>query len=153
MAQEDVTRGVLIDRLAEFFSQNIRGLHGKPRLSLLQVPPNEAAEMRQWAACAMRLVDEIEAERPPTAFEVTRYEQRKALVLAHGRVRVQAWANHHKLSVWRPDPDRDGRELAACELCGAGASIHLETGQESLSDQLLRVCPRATFPHRQEPTR
>jgi hypothetical protein len=44
------------------------------------------------------------------------------------------------LSVWRPDEDRAGCEVARCERCGAGAAIHLGTAQESVSDELLARC-------------
>lgn len=143
MAHEDVTRGVLLERLAEFLCQQVRGLHGKPKVTLLQVLPGEASEFRQWAANVMRLADEIEAERPPTAFEIARYEQRKALVMAHHRVRCQAVANGHLLGVWRADIDRVGFELASCEHCSAGASVRLDSAIESISDSLLASCPGA----------
>lgn len=145
MAHEDVERGVLQERVAEFLCLQANGLRRGATASLAAVSPAEANTYRQWALGILRLSDEIRAERPPTPFEVARYEQGKALVLAHGRVRCHATSNGHALSVWRPDPLRDGYEWACCERCRAGASIHIGTGEESLSDDLLRVCPGAPF--------
>lgn len=144
LTHQDVARGVLHERVAEFLCIQLRLLRGGREASLAQVPRGEADVMRQLAIGVFRLVDEIAAERPPTTFEIACYEQRKALVLAHDRVRCHAVAHGHRLSIWRPEEDRSGCEAARCERCGAGASIHLGTAQESVSGELLTSCPSTT---------
>jgi hypothetical protein len=142
VAQNDVATGVLLERIADYLCVQLRALHGKPTASLHTVPLGERNQMLQFAVGIVGLVRTIDGELPPTDAEVLRYHQNRRLTLARGRVRCQASANGHALSVWRPDPDRSAHELAACERCRAGASIHVATGHESISDALLQPCPR-----------
>lgn len=141
IAGRDIVAGVLAERIAEYLCIQLRTLHGQRTAGLTQVPPGEALQMRGYARDIMRLVDEIAVERPPTPFEIAHVELATALALARSRVRCHASANRHRLSVWRPDPQRAGVEQAACEKCGAGASLHLATAQENISDELLTACP------------
>jgi len=119
----DTERAVLLTRVAQFLR--------------VEQPTSNA----NTAAAVLRLVDEIRAERPPTPFEIACVEHERALQLARSRVRCHAVANGHDLAGWSADPERDGCELACCTRCRAGASIHLGTARESLSDDLLRSCP------------
>lgn len=88
----------------------------------------------------IRLVEQAHPLRTYARQAIAKYEQRRQLVFAHCTVRCYAAANSHQLSIWRPDPDRPGYELAACERCGAGASLHVDTARESISDALLTTC-------------
>lgn len=140
MTHGDVTTGVLLERVADYLCVQLRALHGKPTARIFDVPVGERTQMYQFAVGILGLVRTIDGELPPTAAEIQRFSQNKALVLARGRVGCQARANRHRLSVWRPYIGHPGYELAVCERCGAGASIHIETARESLSELLLAPC-------------
>jgi len=141
LANEDVATGVLLERLAQYLCTQLRCLHGKPTAALADVPVGERNQMMQFALGILGLVTTLDnGELPPTEAEIRRYIQGRQLTLARGRVRCQAVTYRHRLSVWRPDADRPGYELVACERCGACASIHVETARESLSEPLLVLC-------------
>jgi hypothetical protein len=140
LAHEDVTSGVLHERIAAYLCLQLRALHGKPTARLADVPVGEQAQMFQFAAGILGLVTSIHSDIPPTAAEVHRYRHRQDLARARARVRVEALTHHHRLSVWRPEPDRPGRELATCERCGAGATIHTETFDITFSELLEADC-------------
>jgi hypothetical protein len=139
--EEDAVTGVLLERVAGFLCLQLRALHGRPTARLDQVPPGEANQMRSYAAGILHLVEAIRGEQPPTALELARYEVGKQVVLARGRVRVQARSHSHRLGVWRPDPYRPDHELVTCEACGAGATLNVQSAHESLSTPLLTLCP------------
>lgn len=61
---------------------------------------------------------------------------------ARRRVRDLAEDHGHALGFWRLDPDRPGALHTLCHRCGAGASIHRATAQESISDALRLPCRR-----------
>ncbi len=146
-ARIDQVRGVLAWRVAQRLMDTLRERDRRGSARLEAVNPNERAFYISLAHQVLELGDRILGTDPPTAAEVARYESTLALQLARGRVRCQAAAHWHVLSVWRPDPDRPAHELAACQRCGAGASIHIASGSESISTQLLSPCPsRPTSP-------
>ena len=140
LANEDIVTGVLLERIAQYLCTQLRCLHGKPTAALADVPVGERNQMMQYAIGIFGLVQTIEHDAPPSDAEIRRYIRGRQLTLARGRVRCQAVTFRHRLSVWRPDADRHGYELAVCERCGAGASIHVDTARESLSEPLLALC-------------
>lgn len=147
-ARMDQVRGVLAWRVAQRLMDAIRERDRRGSAGLTRVNPNERAFYLSLAYQILELGDRIERTDPPTDAEIARYQSAMALQLARGRVRCQAAANGHHLSVWRPDPDRPVHELAACERCRAGASIHIATGTESISEPLLQPCPAHPFSQR-----
>lgn len=131
----DLVSRVLQERIADYLCVELRGA------GLAQVTADDATLMRERARnLLLHLLHEIKAERPPTPFKIAQVAQAKALTLARARVRCQASAHQHALSVWRPDPERPGYELASCDRCQAGVSIHVGQAQESLSEALLLPC-------------
>lgn len=130
----DLVSRVLQERIADYLCVELRGA------GLAQVTPNDVALMRDRARTLIHLLHEIKAERPPTPYEIAQVEQAKAVTLAKARVRCQASAHKHSLSVWRPDPERPGYELANCDRCQAGVSLHVGQAQESPSEALLLAC-------------
>jgi hypothetical protein len=125
---EELRAAVLRERLAEYFRLKFR---------TLDVPP---ALVEELVDGAIRIVDAIDAERPPTSFEIGAVVHGQEIALARGRVRIHGRANAHELGAWRPDPDRPGSETIACLNCGAGATLHLATAGESISPRLLEAC-------------
>lgn len=79
--------------------------------------------------------------RRAAAAAVDGFTERHPVRRAIARLRQTALGAKHDLSVFRPDAQRDGFLLASCRGCGAGASIHLETGVDSPSEQLAQACP------------
>lgn len=82
------------------------------------------------------------------AVAAQRLQERRARADAFARavIQCQATANSHRLSGWRPDPDRPGYELACCADCGAGVSVHVETAYLSPSDGIVSPCRVRRFP-------
>lgn len=146
LARVDQVRGVLAWRIAQRLMDEIRARDRRASARLEAVKPAERNFYLSLANQVLELGDRIVRTDPPTELEIIRYERACTLQAARGRVRCQAATNRHALSVWRPDPDRPGFELAACERCGAGASIHTDSGHESMSDELLQLCRRSSFP-------
>jgi hypothetical protein len=85
--------------------------------------------------------------RRTAATAVDGFAQRHPLRRAIARVRQVALAARHQLVPFRADETRDGFLFASCPRCGAGASIHLDTGVDSISDQLQQPCP--DVPHKE----
>jgi hypothetical protein len=140
--ENDVTR-VAIRRVAGYLCEQRRRVQGLPVLHFDSVQPNERRAMLDWATDLLRIVDEIQGDKPPTPYELACVAQDRSVSAARARVKCQASEHRHMLGVWRPVPDRPGRELASCLRCAAGALIDMASGCESVSDALLTDCPEA----------
>ena len=134
----DQRHGVLAWRIANHLVAQLRHLAGRPTAELSQVPPSEREFYITLAQAVIALTESIDAAAPPTAYEIARYESRKALGLARARGRSEARRLGHDIDVYRPS--EPGYELATCRACGAGVSIHLETAGISVSRQLELPC-------------
>ncbi len=136
--EQDRRKGVLAWRIANHLCLQTRAATGRPTAELTQVTPAEREHYLQLAAAVVALTESIDTTAPPTAFEIVRYEQRKALGLARAKGRIEARRLGHEMDVFRPSSD--GYELATCRRCGAGVSIHIETAEVSASRQLGLPC-------------
>ncbi|HVL65772.1 MAG TPA: hypothetical protein VM364_00790 [Vicinamibacterales bacterium] len=137
-ARCDQRHGVLAWRIASHLVGQVRTLTGRPSAELSQVPPAEREFYIGLAQAAIALMESIDGEAPPTATEILRYEQRKALALARAKARADARRFGHEMDVWRPsDP---GYELSTCRRCGAGVTLHLESAGISAARQLELPC-------------
>lgn len=97
--------------------------------------PNQSSSVRSKRQSPSR------AFTAPTCARVAiaAYRMRQAIT---ERLRCIADEHGHDLGPWRPDPHRDGRQLATCLRCGAGVTYYADAQQASVSDALTEHCPR-----------
>lgn len=96
----------------------------------------------QHSTTALRIVKPWQSV---TRRAVEDYRLRHANAQAKERVRCLAVSRGHALGLWREDPARTDSGLVLCRDCGAGASLDLLIGEESISDSLRASCPGVPF--------
>lgn len=138
-AVKDQRAGVLERRIADYLATQVLGM---PWVHMDNLPTGADPEFyRGMARVCIALCATIDEDAPPTPPEILRYELTKRVHLARARVRCIGGAQRHRLGSWRADADRQGVDLVQCYLCGAGASLNLQSGDESVSDALRAECP------------
>jgi hypothetical protein len=142
----DVTRltaeqGVLQWQFGQCLLNHLRRHAGDSSTSLSLVPVVEREWLLSIAADLVQIATAIDGVARPTAYEMERFQQRKAVGLGKARLRCEAERLGHVLSDFGLS-SVEGYEVAVCQQCEAGATVHLESGTVQSSAELKASCKR-----------
>lgn len=135
----DLRQGVLVWRMADLILEAIHERDGQPVLELAHAPQWEQHFAIRLAQALFQATVAIDGDSPPTPDEIRAHEQRKQAGLSKAVAQLQALDLGHRLDTFRPG--ELGYEVARCQRCGSGVSLHLATGQvfggRTLSEKCL----------------
>jgi hypothetical protein len=132
-------QAVLRRRIAEHLANLHRDRIGLPACALEQLAPGERERCLRDAADFVAIAESIHTTAPPTDRELALVAAARPADLARASVRCEATRNGHQLRGFRPATE-EAFEENACATCGAGARIHVATGDVSWSDALRQPC-------------
>jgi hypothetical protein len=134
----DLRQSVLVWRMAGLIHEAVRDRDGLPDSDLAHAPQYEQHFALKLAQALYQATTAIDAGEPPTPEELQQHERRKAAERSRAYARLKAADWGHQVDLFRPG--EPGYELARCQRCGAGVSLHLATGQLFGDGTLTQPC-------------